>query len=133
VTRRYLLDTNFLSAYVREPSGKARLAAMRFGNDLLCTSAVVAAELRFGAAQRRSVRLELMVETALGNIDVLPFDNEASKHYGTIRAALEKSGMPIGRNDYLIAAHAVSIGAALVTANEREFRRVQGLAVENWL
>ena len=73
------------------------------------------------------------VEDLLNEIDILPFDVPADAAYGMIRAALEASGKPIGGNDLLIAAHAQAIAATIVTANEGEFRRIQGLKVENWL
>jgi tRNA(fMet)-specific endonuclease VapC len=103
------------------------------GEDNVCTSIIVAAELRYGCARRGSQRLLKAVEDLLGEIDVLPFDVPADAEYGMVRFDLEMAGKPIGSNDLLIAAHACAIGATIVTANDGEFGRVRGLKVENWL
>ena len=131
--RRYLLDTNILSDLLRHPQGKAAARIARVGEDAICTSIIVAAELRYGSAKRGSKRLRDAVEALLGEIAVLPFDAPADAEYGALRAALEVAGRPIGGNDLLIAAHARALGATVVTANVQEFRRVRGLKVENWL
>lgn len=129
----YLLDTNILSDLVRNPAGKAAQRLRAVGEDAVCTSIIVAAELRYGAAKRGSAQLLKRVEDVLAEIPVLPFDVPADAEYGGIRAGLEAEGRLIGGNDLLIAAHALALGAAIVTANDREFRRVPGLLVENWL
>jgi tRNA(fMet)-specific endonuclease VapC len=130
---RYLLDTNIVSDLIRFPQGRcaARIAAVGQGN--VCTSIVVACELRYGAAKRRSVRLSRQVEAVLGAIEIAPFEAPADKAYGTTRTKLESAGTPIGGNDLLIAAQALSLSLVLVTDNEREFSRVQGLKIENWI
>lgn len=130
---RYLLDTNILSDLIRNPQGKAAKRIAKAGEDNVCTSIIVAAELRYGCARSGSRRLIEAVEELLSEIDILPFDVPADATYGMIRAALEASGKPIGSNDLLIAAHAQAIAATIVTANEGEFKRVRGLKVENWL
>ena len=130
---RYLLDTNILSDLVRNPQGKAAERIAGVGEDAVCTSIIVAAELRYGCAKSGSKRLLKAVEALLGEIAVLPFDVSADAAYGGIRSALEAAGRPIGGNDLLIAAHANALGATLVTANMSEFERVRGLRVENWL
>jgi tRNA(fMet)-specific endonuclease VapC len=130
---RYLLDTNILSDLVRNPQGKAAKRIAKVGEDNICTSIIVAAELRYGCARSGSRRLIEAVEELLSEIDILPFDVPADATYGMIRSALEASGTPIGGNDLLIAAHAQAIAATIVTANEGEFKRVRGLKVENWL
>ena len=130
---RYLLDTNILSDLVRNPQGKAAKRIAKVGEDNVCTSIIVAAELRYGCARSGSRRLIEAVEELLSEIDILPFDVPADAMYGMIRSALEASGTPIGGNDLLIAAHAQAIAATIVTANEGEFKRVRGLKVENWL
>lgn len=99
----------------------------------MCTSIIVAAELRSGAARKRSERLSAQVEAVLGAIDVLVLEAPADVIYGEIRATLDRAGQLIGANDLLIAAQAVALGLTLVTDNEQEFCRVSGLAVENWL
>lgn len=130
---RYLLDTNILSNLIRNPQGRTAKRIAKVGEDNVCTSIIVASELRYGCAKRGSKRLIEAVEELLSEIDILPFDVPADAAYGMIRAALEASGKPIGGNDLLIAAHAQAIAATIVTANEGEFRRVRGLKVENWL
>lgn len=97
------------------------------------TSTIVAAELRYGCEKSGSSRLQAAVESVLSELDILPFDEPASHAYGTLRAALEAKGLPIGGNDMLIAAQALALDAVLVTANTREFSRVDGLTIENWL
>lgn len=130
---RYLLDTNILSDLIRNPQGRAAKRIAKVGEDNVCTSIIVAAELRYGCAKSGSRRLIEAVEELLSEIDILPFDVPADATYGMIRTALEASGKPIGGNDLLIAAHAQAIAATIVTANEGEFQRVHGLKVENWL
>ena len=130
---RYLLDTNIISDLIRNPQGKAARRIARAGDDNICTSIIVAAELRYGCAKSGSMRLLKAVEDLLGELAVLPFDVPADADYGSIRSELEAAGKPIGGNDLLIAAHAKAIGATVVTANTEEFRRVRGLNVENWL
>ncbi len=130
---RYLLDTNILSDLVRQPRGRVAEAIARVGEAAVCTSIIVAGELRFGAARKNSTKLTAQLETVLEALDVLPLEMPADFHYAALRLALEQSGQPIGPNDMLIAAHALAVGAVMVTANVAEFSRVPGLAVENWL
>lgn len=130
---RYLLDTNIISDLIRNPRGKAAKRIARVGDDAICTSIIVAAELRYGAAKSGSPRIAKAVEALLGEIEVLPFDAPADADYGVLRVALEEAGTPIGSNDLLIAAHARAVDAVVVTANLAEFKRVRGLKVENWL
>ena len=96
-------------------------------------SIIVACELRYGAARKRSARLSSQLEAVLEGVDILPLEEQADRHYGEIRTELERIGRPIGHNDLLIAAHARALGATLVTHNTDEFVRVPGLAIENWL
>ena len=132
-TARYLLDTNILSDLVRHPQGMVAEHIAAVGEGAVCTSIVVAAELRFGAAKRNSSRLTAQLESILAAIEVLPLDAPADRSYGQLRWTLEQSGQPIGPNDMLIAAHAMATECILVTANVDEFSRVRGLSVENWL
>ncbi len=129
----YMLDTNIVSDLIRHPNGKAAKRIARLGESNICTSIIVAAELRYGSAKSGSARLHKAVEDLLGEINVLPFDAPADREYGGIRAELEAAGQPIGSNDMLIAAHAAAVGATVVTANDGEFKRIRGLKVENWL
>ncbi len=128
-----MLDTNILSDLIRNPQGKAVMRIAKVGEDNVCTSIIVAAELRYGCAKSGSKRLLKAVEDLLGEITALPFDVPADAEYGRIRSELEAAGRPIGGNDLLIAAHAYAIGAIIVTANTDEFKRIRGLSVENWL
>jgi tRNA(fMet)-specific endonuclease VapC len=129
----YMLDTNIISDLIRNPQGKVARRIAKAGDDNICTSIIVAAELRYGSAKSGSKRLHKTVEDLLGEIKVLPLEVPADAEYGAIRSELEAVGMPIGSNDLLIAAHARAAGATIVTANADEFRRVRGLKVENWL
>lgn len=130
---RYLLDTNIVSDLVRNPQGPIAGRIAEVGEENVCTSIVVAAELRYGAAKKESPRLSAQVEAVLSAIEIVPLEPPTDDAYGDIRTALERDGQPIGANDLLIAAHCRTLGYTLVTANEGEFRRVEGLAVENWL
>jgi len=128
-----MLDTNIISDLIRNPHGRAAKRIAEVGEDNVCTSIIVAAELRYGCAKSGSKRLRKAVEDLLGEINVLPFDAPADAEYGAIRSELETTGKPIGGNDLLIAAHAYATGATIVTANAGEFKRIRGLNVENWL
>jgi len=130
---RYLLDTNILSDLIRNPKGKVATHIARVGESRVCTSIVVAAELRYGCAKNGSQRLLAAVEALLTEMKVLPVEAPADTEYGKIRAELERAGTLIGSNDLLIAAHALAIDATIVTANVDEFARVKGLKVKNWL
>lgn len=130
---RYLLDTNIVSDLVRNPQGRIADQIGRVGEAQVCTSIIVSAELRYGAAKRGSARLTRQLETVLSALAVLPFEAPADAVYGLIRARLERSGKPIGGNDLLIAAHAVAVGCAIVSDNMAQFGRIDGLACENWL
>jgi len=130
---RFLLDTNILSDLVRNPHGGIAARIAELGEASICTSIIVAAELRFGATKRASPRLAEQLERILAAIEIQAFDAPADALYGDLRAQLEAAGLPIGGNDMLIAAHALATDCILVTDNEREFSRVTGLRVENWL
>jgi len=130
---RYLLDTNVCVDYLtgRYPSVVARLRSA--SPDEVCTSSIVAAELRYGADRsRRSKENHAALERLFASLDTVDFDAAAAVAYGRIRTQLESSGGPIGSNDMLIAAHALALGLVLVTDNERELSRVLGLVVVNW-
>jgi tRNA(fMet)-specific endonuclease VapC len=130
---RYLLDTNVVSELIRNPQGRVAACIKSLGEAQVCTSIIVTAELRYGATRKGSPRLTAQLEAVLGALDVLPFEAPADAAYGLIRARLEQAGRPIGGNDLLIAAQAVALGYTMVTDNEREFVRINGLACENWL
>lgn len=130
---RYLLDTNIVSDLVRRPQGRAAEHIRRVGEAQVCTSIIVAAELRYGATKRRSARLARQLEAVLEVLEVVPFTAPADRVYAQIRTRLEQIGTPIGGNDLLIAAQAVALGCTIVTDNEGEFARIDGLPRENWL
>ena len=130
---RYLLDTNIISDLVRNPQGKIAEHIFKVGEAQVCTSIIVAAELRYGAEKKQSPRLSAHLEAVLGALVVLPLEKPADAAYGLIRARLERSGELIGAHDLLIAAHALALKCVLVTDNVREFARVKQLVTENWL
>ncbi|HEX2590735.1 MAG TPA: type II toxin-antitoxin system VapC family toxin [Rhizomicrobium sp.] len=130
---RYLLDTNILSDFMRNPAGAAYRRVRQIGFSNVCTSIVVASELRFEIAKTPSSIFAQKVEELLSTILVLPLEEPADRSYAELRASLEAAGTPIGANDLLIAAHTLATGCTLVTDNVREFSRVPGLTVENWL
>ena len=129
----YLLDTNIISDVIRNPDGPAARRIEQVGPKEIFTSIIVAAELRYGCAKKGSLKLVAKVEGILETIPVLPLDIPADAEYGGIRAELETAGQSIGMNDLLIATHAQTLGLTLVTDNTREFSRIRGLNVENWL
>ncbi len=129
----FLLDTNILSDLVRHPQGVVADRIAAEGEDTICTSIIVAAELRFGAAKSGSSKLASQVDLILSALEILPLETPADRQYGNIRHHLAGQGTPIGPNDLLIAAHALSLDLTLVTADTREFSRVPGLKADNWL
>ena len=131
---RYLLDTNICIYIIKQHSKQVieHLRTLLVGD--VAISAITFAELEYGAAKSslpEQNREALIAFTA--PLEVLPFDDNASLHYGEIRADLERSGMVIGAMDMLIAAHARSRSLKLVTNNSREFQRIHGLDIENWV
>jgi tRNA(fMet)-specific endonuclease VapC len=130
---RFLLDTNIVSDLVRHPRGRIADRIAKVGEQHICTSIIVAAELRYGAAKKGSSQLTAQLEAVLGALDVLVLEAPVDTVYGELRARLEHAGQPMGANDLLIAAHAVALGHTVVTDNEREFSRIDNLQVENWL
>lgn len=127
-----MLDTNVISDLIKDPMGKVARQLETEGESSVCSSIIVASELRYGVAKSGSRELSLRVDAALSAIEILPFDIPADTEYGKLRALLAAKGKPIGPNDLLIAAHALSLGLTLVTDNIREFKRAKGLSVVNW-
>ncbi len=130
---RYLLDTNIISELVRRPRGQVASRIAKVGEDSICTSIVVAAELRCGAEKSASKQLSERFDLLMSALEVLSPEPPADRCYGELRNHLTRQGTPIGPNDLLIAAHALAAGLTLVTANTREFARVPSLRIENWL
>lgn len=129
----YLLDTNVLSDLVRNPCGGVADRIAVVGEHSVCTSIVVASELRYGGVKSGSKRIADRVHLLLSALEVLPLQAPADRHYAELRHRLARQGTLIGPNNLLIAAQALAEGLAVVTANVREFSRVQELPVENWL
>lgn len=129
----YLLDTNIVSDLIRRPHGPAARRNAAVAEDGVVTSIIVAGELRYGLELKRSARLTDQTEQVLAALPIMPFESPADIHYGWLRADLRRRGQQIGANDLFIAAHALALGATLVTDNVREFERIEGLQLENWL
>lgn len=130
---KYLLDTNIVT-YVIKRRPIAALAVFNRHQGRMAISAITLAELLHGAEKSSDPARNLaVVEDFCSRLEVLPYDMPAAAHYGGIRAALEQQGTPIGVNDLHIAGHARSRGLVLVTNNLREFQRVPGLLLENWV
>jgi len=129
----YLLDTNIVIYVIkRRPLEVLGIFNQHAGR--MAISAITLAELLHGAEKSSQISSNLnVVEDFCSRLEVLPYGAKAAWHYGSIRAALEKTGQPIGVNDLHIAAHARSEGLTLVTNNLKEFERVPALQVENWV
>ena len=131
---RYMLDTNICIYLIKKkPAGVIRrLQSLRISDVSL--SSITLAELEYGVGKsQRPDQNRWALTEFLSPLDILSFDAAAAQRYGAIRSRLEKSGKVIGSMDLLIAAHALSLGAVLVTNNASEFRRVEELTVENWV
>jgi tRNA(fMet)-specific endonuclease VapC len=129
---RYLLDTNITSYVIRGNFPHVRQRLLRVPMSEVGISVVTEAELRFGVARLpQAAKLGIAVEEFLLRVEILPWDSEAAQHYARIRALLECEGEPMGNLDLMIAAHAFAVGVILVT-NDRVFRRVKGLRLEDW-
>ena len=129
----FLLDTNILSDLMRHPRGRVAHKIAAVGEGQICTSIIVTAELWYGASKKASLRLTAQLKEVLRGIEVLRLESPVDVIYGQLRTQLEKRGSPISANDMLIAAQAKALRHTLVTDNEREFARIDGLSVENWL
>lgn len=129
----FMLDTNVFAALMRQPHGEvaARLSDLR--GERIVTSIIVEAEILFGIEKDGSLRRAQKWGELRSIVSVLPLEAPAALTYARLRADLEGRGQTIGGNDLLIAAHALTIDAVMVTDNVREFGRVPGLRVENWL
>jgi tRNA(fMet)-specific endonuclease VapC len=128
-----MLDTDISSYIIRKRPETVRARFREMAGEQLCLSVVSEAELLYGVKAKGSPRtLAAMIADFLRRLTILDWSRAAAQHYADIRAKLESVGTPIGNMDLLIAAHARSVGAVLVTNNEKHFRRVAGLKVENW-
>ena len=132
----YLLDTNTCIYLINQKPGHERILHRMdgLGYGQVVISAITTAELHFGvAASAQAERNQARLERFLTAFEIVPFDEAASRHYGSVRALLKRQGTPIGPLDTLIAGHALALQATVVTNNVGEFARVPGLAVEDWL
>jgi len=130
---KYMLDTNICIFTVKNKPQEVREAFNRYHGQL-CISAITLMELIYGAEKSAAPEKNLaVVEGFAARLDVLSYDQEAAAHSGQLRAELAKNGKPIGPYDQMIAGHARSQGLILVTNNLREFERVPGLRVEDWV
>ena len=129
---RFLLDTNICIYVINERPPEVLAQFLANEDEGIGISSITAGELYFGVRKTRSARNLDALQGFLAPLNVADYDLAAAAAYGEVRAALERKGTPIGPLDMLIAAHALSMGVTLVTNNEREFRRVPGLTVENW-
>lgn len=130
---RYMLDTNICIYAIKQKPEKVFKKLEKHNPEDICISSITYGELMYGveksaAIEKNTIALALF----LANISIVNFDDLASKHYGKIRANLEKNGEPIGPLDTLIAGHAKSLNCTLVTNNTKEFKRIKDLKIENW-
>ena len=131
---KYMLDTNIVIYVIKKRPESVLQKLQEYDPSDFCISSITLAEMEYGIAKStRPERNQAALSAFLSNIDILPFDDRAAVEYGDIRASLEKKGTPIGPNDMLIAAHARSLGLTIVTNNVKEFRRVDGLMLDNWV
>jgi len=131
---RYMLDTCICIAVIRNRNLKIFTRMAKCGKGEIGISVITLAELSYGVEKSaKPGQNAIALNEFCAPLEIWPFDMDATAHYGRIRAALEKKGETIGPLDMLIAAHALSAGCVLVSDNEREFRRVKGLKVENWI
>ena len=133
MTARYMLDTNICIYTIknRPPELREKFNSLA---DQLCISAITLGELIYGAEKsERPVENLAVAEQFAARLEVLPFSDAAAAHFGQIRAALERAGRPVGAYDLMIGGHARSEGLILVTNNMREFKRMDGLRLENWV
>ena len=133
----YLLDTNIVSYFLRGTSPALNQRILDSAPEVLAISIISAGELSYGLSRltpsRRAAQLAHQLESLLTAVAVLALPPEAAQHYGTARSQLQAAGTPIGGNDLWIAAHALAQDLTLVTNNTKEFERVAGLKIENWV
>ena len=132
--KRYMLDTDTCSYIIKERPASVLKRFKRLAMEQICVSAVTYAELLYGVERSSSKRInQEIVDDFVRHLDVLSWGHEAAEQYGKIRVDLEAGGTPIGAMDMMIAAHARSLKAVLVTNNQRHFSKVKTLKIENWV
>jgi len=130
---KYMLDTNIVIYAIKNRPSKLK-ALFKQNSDQMCISAVTFGELVYGAEKSEQTERNLAdIESMAARLEILPFDTSAATHFGQLRAELAKSGIQIGPYDQMIAGHARSVGLVLVTNNTKEFKRVPGLRIDNWV
>jgi len=131
--KRYMLDTDMCSYIIKEHPESVRQRFQTLAMEQLCVSVVTYAELIYGVERSSSKRINRpIIEDFVRHLDVMNWDTEAADQYGVIRAELEAAGTPMGAMDLMIAAHAKSIKAVLVTKNQKHFTKIKGLKIDNW-
>ena len=131
---RYMLDTNICIYAIKHKPEQVFKHLQEHDPIDICISAITYAELVHGVEKSKSIeKNRVALALLLANIEIMNFDSLAAEHYGKIRSDLEKAGIPIGPLDMMIAGHAKSLGYTVVTNNTKEFERVKGLKLENWV
>ena len=129
---KYLLDTNVVSALMKDPGGSVTIRIREVGEKAVCTSIIVVAEVRYGIEKVQSRRLAEQFDRVARSLAVVPFAQPAEMHYAAVRTQTENRGLTVSQNDLLIAAQTLALDAVLVT-DDRIFSEVRGLKIENWL
>jgi tRNA(fMet)-specific endonuclease VapC len=130
----YMLDTNICSYILKNHPLSVKTRFDEVGPEFLAISSIVLAELYYGAARHpKGVTIRREIDDFTSRLKIVPWDETAANHYGSIRAVLEKNGTPTGSMDMLIAAHARSLGATLVSNNIKHFENVPGLVIVDWV
>ncbi len=131
--KRYMLDTDMCSYIIKNHPEHVFKRFQKLDMEQICISSVTYAEMIYGVERSSSKRINRpIIDDFVRHLDVLDWDTSAADQYGKIRTGLEAQGTPIGAMDMLIAAHAKSIAAILVTNNQKPFTKVKGLKIENW-
>ena len=129
----YLLDTNICIYIINEQPAQVLQRLIQAGRESLAISTVTVAELAFGVAKSTRPDSRAKLENFLSKFPILDWDEDAAWVYGNVRKALEAKGQRIGERDLLLACQALAIDATMVTNNTREFERIEGLKLENWV
>ena len=129
----YLLDTNICIYIINEQPAQVLLRVIQAGRESLAISTVTVAELAFGVAKSTRADSRAKLENFLSKFPILDWDQEAAWVYGNVRKTLDAKGQRIGERDLLLACQALALDATMVTNNTREFERVEGLKLENWV
>jgi tRNA(fMet)-specific endonuclease VapC len=128
----YMLDTDISSYLIRENDQMVAEKFVSHRKDSICISSVTYAELRFGALNKHSEKLNSRIKNLVSLVHIIDFEKDAAEEYAKIRLLLEKNGTPIGNMDMFIAACALAAGAIMVTNNQKHFSLIPGLSLENW-